>query len=182
MAKSMVQKRPSATRPMQRPQPIANVTIKQERIDAAPNPMVRNVPSSRQPNVLQRPMQNANVVVKQEIDDLSEYVQGNGKYCYTCKKNVGAGGLSAKNQNKIAHFCNTTCFSRAGEVRPPETVTVKREMMQDRRDAADAKAKFYCEVCDKSYTLKDSLRRHFVSAHPGHYWNSKIVAQDRSHE
>lgn len=162
---------PPVKQPMQRPRPTLNMMVKQE-------PGMSS----------QRPQQQrtTHVAIKQEKDDLAQYVQGNDKFCFTCKKNVGNGGIAAKCEGRVANFCNMTCFKRKAFVRPPETVAVKREMMQSPvqfRPVAVKQEKsgprFYCERCSLSYTQKFTLKRHFVSAHPGEHFNNKVVAEIR---
>lgn len=180
----MIRKTPSHRQSIQRQQPTTNVMIKQE-IDQLPSQMVQKMPKFRQPNApTQRPQLSANVMIKQEECNL---VGGNGKFCFTCKKNVIGGGISTKRNNIVSHFCNAVCLSRAESIRPPETVAIKREMVQiqERRPSiafnpANPAARFYCEVCDKSYTLKGSLKTHFLHAHPNQTFNGNIHAEIRS--
>lgn len=184
----MSKNRPQIKQSAQRSQPLANVNVKQEIIDVeSPMPLMpplaRPCPPS---NGSQRMQQTANTVIKREVNDLAQYVHGNGKFCYTCKKNIADAGLTAKFNNRVVNFCGAGCLPRAGSVHPPKTVAVKREIMEaavGRGSAANRlnpAARFYCVVCDKPYNQKRSLKRHFLEVHPGLHFNEKVVAQVRS--
>lgn len=79
-----------------------------------------------------------------------------GKQCFTCKKGIVGKGRASMRQNVVYHFCDDSCLPR---VRPAPKI-----------------AKFYCEICSRSYTAKYSLKRHFSTEHPGQIFNDSIVA------
>lgn len=183
----MSQNRPQIRQPAHRSQPLANVNFEQETIDVE-RPMPLMPPMSRPcppSNRSQRTQQTANTVIKREVNDLAQYVDGNGKFCYTCKKNIANGGFTATYNSMVANFCSTGCLSRAGSVHRPKSVAIKREMLEGgvgRGSAANRNnpaARFYCVVCDKSYTQKRTLKRHFLDVHPGLPFNEKVVPQVR---
>lgn len=98
-------------------------------------------------------------------------VHGNGKRCYICMKGIAGTGISAKCNNVVYNFCDNVCFSRT-----QQTGRVNNQSGAVAARPLNTGLKFYCELCDKSYTLKGNLKTHFFRAHPDQTFNDRIVA------
>lgn len=84
------------------------------------------------------------------------------KQCFVCKNTITdpVAVVDAKHGKTVYSFCGHDCFSRVAQTQP----------------------RFYCEVCDRPYKEKSSLKRHFGITHPGEIFNKNIVAQVRSNQ